>query len=141
MGCIARGSNSAGPTRGTLGMDCWGMGAVSGLLKLQTSSPPGCQPLVHRIVVTLVLLVAFTPRKKRNNRKDGSSSGHSGWLHLSVLLAARAGRPRAFDSINYKLRNRCRRLNDKLRNRCRRLNDKLRNRCRRLNDKLRNRFR
>ena len=49
-----------------LGMDCWGVGAVSGLLNLQTSTPPGCQSLVHRIVATLVLSVAFTPKRKGN---------------------------------------------------------------------------
>ena len=45
-------------------MDCWGVGAVSGLLELQTFTPLGCQSSIRRIVATLVLSVAFTPKEK-----------------------------------------------------------------------------
>ena len=31
---------NARPTRGTQDLDCWGLGALSGLPKLQTSTPP-----------------------------------------------------------------------------------------------------
>ena len=40
---------------------------VNGLLFLST--PPGCQSLVHRIVVTLVLPTAFTPSTKILNKR------------------------------------------------------------------------
>ena len=87
--------NSAGPTRGR---DCWGLGAVSGLLKLQTSTPLGCQPLARPTVanvltmtltLTPVLFVDFARTKRGQMTRSAGKSAYQGKPHISAPVRPR----------------------------------------------------